>query len=314
MARPLPYKDREQWLEIRRHGVGGSDAPVIAGVSSFKSKLQLYLEKLGEPVFGEETEAMYWGTQLEALVAEEFRKRTGMKVRRVNRTLQHSSRDWQLVNLDREILDKERGPGVLECKTTSRFRAHDWDDDHIPEAHLLQVQHALAVTDREWGALAVLIGGQEYKHTEIERDEEVIAYLIEIEAKFWECVKTRTPPPLEDDDFTPRTMRLLYPKASAQSVILPMQTADTLTEYRRVVAQAKELEREGDRLAAHIQHEMGDAEAGYLPGSPQPVVTWRNVTRSTWDTKRLSEEHPELAALYKRESSSRTFRLGREVE
>ncbi|WP_407635573.1 YqaJ viral recombinase family protein, partial [Effusibacillus pohliae] len=34
---------REEWLRQRRRGIGGSDAAAIAGLSRYKSRIQVYL-------------------------------------------------------------------------------------------------------------------------------------------------------------------------------------------------------------------------------------------------------------------------------
>jgi hypothetical protein len=63
---------REQWFEERRKGIGGSDAAAVAGLSRYRTPIQVYMEKLGLIDPPEENEAMYWGKKLEDLVAEEF--------------------------------------------------------------------------------------------------------------------------------------------------------------------------------------------------------------------------------------------------
>ena len=39
--------DREQWLEVRRGGIGSSDAAAAVGLHPYKSPLQLWMEKTG---------------------------------------------------------------------------------------------------------------------------------------------------------------------------------------------------------------------------------------------------------------------------
>ena len=38
----LPY---EEWLELRKNGIGGSDAAVVCGISRYKSPVELWMEK-----------------------------------------------------------------------------------------------------------------------------------------------------------------------------------------------------------------------------------------------------------------------------
>ena len=39
---------REEWLKLRRQGIGGSDVSIIAGINPFKSVYQLWLDKTGQ--------------------------------------------------------------------------------------------------------------------------------------------------------------------------------------------------------------------------------------------------------------------------
>ena len=65
---------RDEWLELRRQGIGGSDAAAILGLNPWKTPMDVWLEKTGEFTRDdEENEQMYWGTVLEAVVAEEFK-------------------------------------------------------------------------------------------------------------------------------------------------------------------------------------------------------------------------------------------------
>ena len=39
---------REKWLELRKNGIGGSDAGVVVGVNPWKNRFQLWMEKTGQ--------------------------------------------------------------------------------------------------------------------------------------------------------------------------------------------------------------------------------------------------------------------------
>lgn len=42
--------EHKEWLEWRKLGLGASDAPVVMGVSPWKTRHQLWLEKTGQKV------------------------------------------------------------------------------------------------------------------------------------------------------------------------------------------------------------------------------------------------------------------------
>ena len=86
------HMDRKAWLEARKQGLGGSDVATIAGLSKWKSQVQVFLEKT-QAIEQEDvqSEAAYFGNVLEEVVAQEFAKRTGLKVQRRNAIFATSS-------------------------------------------------------------------------------------------------------------------------------------------------------------------------------------------------------------------------------
>ena len=60
---------REQWLEARRKGIGGSDAAAILGMSHYSTPYSVFAEKMGALPEKEDSEAMRQGRDLEAYVA-----------------------------------------------------------------------------------------------------------------------------------------------------------------------------------------------------------------------------------------------------
>lgn len=80
---------REEWLDYRKKGIGGSDVAAIMGVSPFATKRDLFYDKTGiRPAFQENEDnwvAKEVGHRLEDLVAEIFTKKTGLKIFRCAR-------------------------------------------------------------------------------------------------------------------------------------------------------------------------------------------------------------------------------------
>ena len=79
---------REQWLELRKQYLGGSDAAAVLGLSKWSSPLSVYADKLAlvPGARGQRGDAS--GAEiLKAYVAERFCEATGLKVRRENHIL-----------------------------------------------------------------------------------------------------------------------------------------------------------------------------------------------------------------------------------
>ena len=80
----IPTRDmsREDWLKIRKAGIGGSDAGAVCGVNPYTSAMDIYYDKVTDDICLEDSEAMRQGRELENYVAERFCEATGFKVRR----------------------------------------------------------------------------------------------------------------------------------------------------------------------------------------------------------------------------------------
>jgi putative phage-type endonuclease len=188
----------EEWLQTRTRGIGDSDASIVLGLNKYKTPFELWREKTEQVTLQSSTsEAAYFGTLLEDLVAKEFEKRSGKKVRKRNAMFQHPEHNFILANIDRFIVGEK---AILECKTASVFLAKEWENEEIPEAYIVQMQHYLGVLGPEYqkGYFAVLIGGQKFIWKEIERDDELIEMIFQVEIDFWNNHVLKGEPPALD--------------------------------------------------------------------------------------------------------------------
>jgi putative phage-type endonuclease len=290
--------NRDQWLTVRKGGIGSSDAAAAVGLNPYKSQLQLWMEKTGRDANlpkvdpNDETSPMYWGTLLEHIVAAHYVKRTGNKVRRINAVLQHPIEPWMLANLDREVMGAP-DVQILECKTAGINGARLWKEG-VPEYVQLQVHHQMAVTGKQAADIAVLICGQELQIHRIQRDEGMIAKLVELERRFWHYVETDTEPPADGSDSADVALRCLYPRDSGQTLDLSqdleMSAAfSDLLAVRQVLATNTLLEA---KLKQRIQQRMGEATKVVFEAGE---VTWkRSKDGSGLDVDKLLKEQPDL--------------------
>ncbi len=296
---------REQWLELRRQGIGGSDAAAILGLNPWKTAMDVWMEKTGEfPADdAQDNEKMYWGNMLEDIVAREFMTRTGLKVRRRNAILAHKQYPFMIANVDRLVVGQSAG---LECKTAGYYSTNDWAMG-VPEYYIPQVQHYMAVTGYIAWYVAVLIGGQEFKYYRITRDDNFIRDTIEAEAEFWEMVEKRTPPPLDGTKASTELVKRLYPEAeNGNEIELPFEAFELIQQYEQACEQEKQIRMVKDEAANRLKDMLGAAEKGTIHGR---TVIWQNVTSKRLDTKALQKEHPEIYEKYAQESLYRRFSI-----
>jgi putative phage-type endonuclease len=153
----------QQWLEVRKQGIGSSDAATACGLNPYMSMLELWMIKTGRMQQNIEDESagyapLYWGKQLEPLVAEYYSMHTNNKVRRVNAVL-HPDEDkhFMLANLIMPWWAMKK----FRCKMLGRYGSKLWRDG-VPLYVLCQVQHQLAVTGKQ-AHICALICGHETK-------------------------------------------------------------------------------------------------------------------------------------------------------
>ncbi|MGG1339694.1 lambda-exonuclease family protein [Bacillus toyonensis] len=294
----------EQWLEARKAGIGGSDAAAIAGLNKWSSPIGVYYDKTSETVKDQlPSEAAYFGNVLEEIVADEFSKRTNIKVRICNAILQHPEYPWMLANVDRLVVGEKVG---LECKTASEYLKKEWEGEEIPASYLLQCQHYMAVTGYKAWWIAVLIGGNKFIYKKIERDEDIIQYLIDIEKDFWlNHVEKGIPPMFDGSESSSTLLKEMYPDSVEDSEVELGNEVELLIEARdQVDKEIKVLEEQKTEYENKIKAKLGSNEIGKTENYK---ISWKTQTSNRIDSKRLKEEQPELYKQYSKESKSRKF-------
>lgn len=294
---------KEQWLEIRKQGIGGSEAGAICGLNPFSTPFTVYGEKLGILPPKEETEAMRIGNDLEDYIAKRFTEKTGKKVKNCNYVLQHTKHSWMLADVDRLVVGENAG---LECKSTSAFNKTNFEKADIPAQWYTQCVHYMAVTGAKKWYLAVLVLGVGFYDFVIERNEEDIKALEEIEDDFWNNhVMAGIEPDPDGREETSEVIKSLYTAQEGESVdLLPYR--GLLDEYAKITASINELEQKKEQLKQELQIYMAMATEGITEGYK---VTWKQQVTNKLDTKRLQAEHPEIYNAYLKQSVSRPFKI-----
>lgn len=282
----------------REKALGSSDAPVVAGVSPYKSPLTLYYQLHGElPRYDdEETEAMEWGTRLEAVIAEAAAEKAGFKIRR-SPSRAHRAKPFMVAHLDYEIIGDSKGPGVLEVKTRDRTEIRKWELEGVPDDISLQVAHQLAVTQREWAKVAVLFGGKQFRIYELQRDKEIEEYLIELEAHFMVRVEKGEPPDVAWDTQTLGLLKKLYPTDSGKTIQLDERALTYIEQYRHAKLLMDQAEAEKAAAEGWLKDQMKEASVAEVLGGG--VITWKSTKPiRSFDVDGFKAHHPDLFAQY----------------
>lgn len=254
--------DRERWLQERRTGIGSSDAAIVLGVYPWKTRLELYADKLGLTEDTDAGEAAYWGTKIEPLVLARFAAETGRKTFRAGTLLRSKARPFQLATLDgTQVTD--RGVGNVEVKCTS---LEDRWEDGIPAYVYAQVQHQLAVTGRDYGSVAVLFKGRAFFWNDVERDGDFIGELTRMEMEFWNRVADLDPPSPEGSEADRKIIAKLFPKDVDPAPVLLDGEFITMDERLcELKADAKKIDHEIGYIENELRMAIGDHAEAALP-------------------------------------------------
>lgn len=329
-ALAIPTKDlpREDWLRLRQSGIGGSDISAIMGFNPYKTAYDLYHDKINDVVADAQSDAAYWGTILEDVVAKEYALRNDCKVQKVNYMIRHPKFDFALANIDRAVINPSISGNVrlkdgklttdklLEVKTASEYMKNVWGDeasDQVPDNYNLQCQWYMGITGVDECDLALLLGGNKYRQYNIKFDAELFEIMIDEAQHFWvNHVLARVEP-------TPTTLanaKQKYATSTPDSVLNIAFDDDAVIavvdRYIELKEQEKELKDKLEQAQTDVINLIEDNEALTIDG--ELVMTYKaQKGRETFDKKGCLKAYPELAEQFaeftKTGEVSRTLRV-----
>lgn len=303
----MTYIDTK-WLEGRSHGIGGSEAGIVLGLNPWKSRLELWEEKVNKTIdIASDIEIrLKLGNVLEPLIADEYSKMTGRKLE-IRPQKIHSKYPFILGNIDREIVSRDGSPGILEIKTKDAFT--DWHDEDVPIYYQAQLQHYLELYGYNWGSFAILdLGRMKVNVIDIERDDEFISRLIKEEIAFWQLVEKKTPPEVDGGKACQEFLKEKYKKGDDITIDLTENKEATkwAFELEEVKNEIKEYGAMETECKNHLMSIMGSAEKAIGNGYR---ISWKSPKdREIFDLERFRIDQPNLAKGYLRyEPQTRRF-------
>ena len=236
------YTTREEWLELRRTGIGSSDCSAVLGLGKYGSPFSVWADKLGHTQAEDETEVMMWGTLLEPVIRAELARRLDVEIVEC-KTLRSLVRPWQLYNPDGIIPSLN---ALVEIKNSSAWLASDWDDQ-IPDHAELQVQHGMAVTGADGAYVAGLVGGNRMVWEYIPRDDQLIEMINAAEQHLWDTyIVSDVAPPIDGSDATAEAIAARWPRQHGVEVVAddPAAVVEAVVAYQAAQAAVKAAEGE----------------------------------------------------------------------
>jgi len=305
-------KDRAEWLEYRKSGIGSSEVASILGLNPWESPYQLWRRKKGLEAPKDETFAMKAGHYLEDAVSQFWADETQREV------IKSSAGDWLVVNNEKPFLraspdrtfwidasgkKNAENKGILECKTTQMTI----DAEDLPKHWFCQLQWLLGVSEMNQGSLAWLCSGREFGYKDIAFVSDFYGWMVEEVEKFW---KDNILGNVEPAATTVEDVITKYARHTEGKIVeATAEIIDAYNKLKGVRAEINALEEKKEEYEATIKLCFGDAEAISYGG--QTLATWKAAKDSRkFDDKTYQKDHPDLCIPYiKTVPGSRRFIL-----
>lgn len=293
---------KEEWIALRKNSIGGSDSAACVGMNPYSSRLTLYADKTGLSKPTEENEAMRIGTDLEDYVAKRYMEATGKKVRKDNFMYRDDDYDFLTANVDRVIVGENAG---LECKTMGSFGKYDLENGEIPSQYYVQVQHYMSVMGYDYMDLAILVLQKGLYINRIDRDNPFIFSLRQAEIELWtNYIAKGVPPAPGGNDGDIEVLRNIYSTPlSTDSYIA--EADDMVSRIRHLDRMIKELESEKRGLQQILCSKLGVNGVGF---GEKYGCSWKTQSRTSFDSKKLKEDYPEIYSKYSSVTEYPVFR------
>lgn len=271
----IPIRDEAHWHELRAKHVGGSEVAALFGACSYLTHLELWLIKRGE-ISGHipDNDRMFWGRVIEASIALGVEQKMGWVLENPKAYYVCPDTPGMGCTPDRVIASApgRTSPGLLQIKNVDRLEYLRWEDASDgrgkvpPLAKQLQLQHELACAGFAWGALAILVGGNELALIEYETHPGAVSRIKAAVGEFWASVASGVQPKAVAEDYD--ILRDLYGDASGPPADM---TADNHLPVLCAAAldaaeMRKAAEKEEKAAKAEILQRLGNAGRAFCVG------------------------------------------------
>ncbi len=304
--------------KARRQGIGGSDVGIITGHCSWKTRYELYIDKIGEGKEQPDNDYMRQGREAEPEIAREYEIKTGSICIIDDQTYTHKSHSFMKGHVDRLIKNQN---GLLECKWVGNYDSFgQWGEegtDQIPRNYLLQVAHYAAVVDVEWVDIMTRFESEDklfgklktHKLYRYIRNYKLEEKMIKAERDFWvNHVQERVAP----EPTTPPDIAHYYRKTNGKPIEADEAMELRMQSLHKLKKEVKEKNNEADELRLEINTYMGHHDE-LVDCKGKVLATWKKTkTRTKIDERKLYADLPDIFNKYNKETEcSRVFRMGR---
>ena len=298
---PKPKHGSKEWLMERWRDdqgccvFGASDIPALMNASPYKTRGELFADKLNEPVEQVESAIFRRGNLLEKPLLEAASDFLNHDIYTPDCMYRDGRLTVTLDGVDNSIQPEY----IVEAKTTTRYSIYDQND--LPVEWLWQgwAQQAVLECSTVW--FSILDRDLRISVVELPKNESAIDAL-RLEAQiFGDWIDQRVLPDEELNNFSADDITRIY-KVQPTSIELDVVVVDWLVALEDARAQSKQATEMETKAKDAIAQMLKGNEVGLVNGVQ--VVSWKQQAgKMSFDLTRFKSEQPELVKQYEKQSN-----------
>lgn len=274
------FTTEKEWLEARMRDITSTELAALMGMSEYKTRLKLWMIKSGkmEDDF-EESAPSIWGNRLQNAVGRGIGEDNGWECFDLTGYYLRDEESRIGASMDMRVICPQRGPGLLEVKTTGYFQEENgWEKTRAPIDYEFQLQGQVNLAIQEgqeigWGCIGALDGRKSTRLYHRIPDAPLWALIKEEVAKFWHSIKIDEPP-APDYAADGELIRLMQGSVNVgQNISLTgnNRAHELIEQYNTFIestaqptAWNKKAFAEAEKIKNEIHHLMGKAEIALI--------------------------------------------------
>ena len=269
----------EENQAIRRSGVGASESSSLFGMNPYEGVIELWKRKIDSRREKGFSGILMWGNLHEPAIAWAYARETGKKLRRCGRTIRHRDHYRMVCTPDYKITGQRVNIQIKTSRHGDEW-GEEWTDE-IPPLYLVQVQHEMEILNYDMTHIPVLIGGNDFRIYQVERDWEFGQIIADSIDEFWGKVETEEAPlPLTTLDF-----KIISPEAGSTVLANDDQLCSWM-KLKEVNIETTALVKLKEQLQDELKMAIGDSEA-IIDGSGRVLATWKEYSRKDGTYRRF---------------------------
>jgi predicted phage-related endonuclease len=271
---------------LRKLAIGGSEIGAILGIDPDRDAFAIWAQKKGKlEATPEEDRPMYmWlGRLLEEGVLRIYQHITGRETVYLNDSRVDPERPWMVWTPDGLCKNERRG---VDAKVVRWDQSHKWGDtaDEIPPRIIAQCWWYMAAADYNVWDVVALIGGQDVRIYQIDRDLEAEREMLFQAAEFYRrYLVGNERPPIGKSKEAERWLKQMFPKNRAPLRKATGAEAVLLNEYSRArISEALYTVRR-ERAEIEIKAAIEDAEGLTWPAGHVTYRAAKDGVKTDWE-------------------------------